>query len=241
MVASSSYLLGIDQGTTQTTALVVDEQGVMVVQNSVQLPVHFPAPGRVEQDPWDILESVRAAVGPLIAEYPITAVGFDNQGETFILLSGLAALHWQTDVRDALFGLNRGTTAADIARATLEGVAFRVYEVATAMLRAAPKPPSRLKVDGGPSANPYLMQFLADLLELEIHVAAVQEATAMGVANLAAHAVSGISLEELASHWQKKAVYAPQMKTEQREAYLERWQRAVNSLKFFHHPPQTAA
>ncbi|NOZ73576.1 MAG: glycerol kinase, partial [Chloroflexi bacterium] len=86
MAASpSSYFLGIDQGTTQTTALLVDEQGIMVAQNSVQLPVHFPAPGRVEQDPWDILESVRAAAGPLIAEYPITAVGFDNQGETFIL------------------------------------------------------------------------------------------------------------------------------------------------------------
>lgn len=79
------FLLGIDQGTTQTTAVVVNDQGVMVAKHSVQLPVRFPQPDWVEQEPWTILETVRAAVAPLLARYDITAVGFDNQGETFLL------------------------------------------------------------------------------------------------------------------------------------------------------------
>ncbi|HEX5692970.1 MAG TPA: FGGY family carbohydrate kinase, partial [Roseiflexaceae bacterium] len=80
-----AYLLGIDQGTTQTTAVVLDEAGALVDSRSVQLPIHFPKPGWVEQDPREIVRTVREAAAPLAAAYPIAAVGFDNQGETFIL------------------------------------------------------------------------------------------------------------------------------------------------------------
>src|SRR6188474_2215112 len=80
--------------------------------------------------------------------------------------------------------LRRGSTPADIVRATLEGIAFRVYEVVNAMSQDAGKTPPHLKVDGGPSGNPYLMQFIANLLNLEVRVAAAREATAMGIANL---------------------------------------------------------
>src|SRR4029450_3617977 len=80
-----AYLLGIDQGTTQTTAVVLDEHGRLVDSRSAQLPISFPRPGWVEQDPWALLRTVREAAGPLVAAYPIAAVGFDNQGETFLL------------------------------------------------------------------------------------------------------------------------------------------------------------
>src|SRR5688500_14767648 len=79
------YLLGIDQGTTQTTAVVVDENGSFVEKHSVPLPARFPRPGWVEQDPYDILRTVKEAVAPLIEKYDIAAVGFDNQGETFVV------------------------------------------------------------------------------------------------------------------------------------------------------------
>lgn len=82
------YTLGIDQGTTQTTAVVVDENGSCVEKNSVPLPAHFPNPGWVEQDPLDIVLTVKEAVSPLIEKYEIAAVGFDNQGETFIVWDG---------------------------------------------------------------------------------------------------------------------------------------------------------
>ncbi|HLA07689.1 MAG TPA: glycerol kinase GlpK, partial [Anaerolineales bacterium] len=95
-------------------------------------------------------------------------------------LQGLAAPHWRTDVRGAMFGLNRSTTSDDIVRATLDGIACRVYEVVMAMSQDAGQAPPHLKVDGGPSGNPYLMQMIADLLNLEVLVSAALEATAMG-------------------------------------------------------------
>jgi glycerol kinase len=485
-----AYLLGIDQGTTQTTAVVLDEQGRLVASRSAQLPVHFPRPSWVEQNPWDILQTVREAALPLLEAYPIAATGFDNQGETFLLwdsdsgqpltpaivwqdkrgvsvckaiaglgdidwlrrktgllldsyfsapklrfvldndpalrtaarngnvrfgtteswvlwhlsggrlhitdpttasrtllfdinrlewdddllrlfdvprailpevrpsagyvgeisfraggqlplyallvdqqaalfgqacfapgdmkctfgtgsfllmnlgveprlsghgllttvawhipgntayaldggifvtggavqwlaealkllpdvaasaqiaeqstdpnvtfvpaLSGLAAPHWQPEVRGAIFGLSRATTPADIVRATLEGIACRVYEVVKTMEQDAGQSPPYLKVDGGPAGNPYLMQFLADLLGIEVRVAAAREATAIGIANLAGHAALGISLYELAARWQAEAVYAPKMGEMARQQHLERWQRALAAVQYFH-------
>ena len=89
----------------------------------------------------------------------------DRQGGVVPALQGLAAPHWRTDVRGAMFGLNRSTSSDDIVRATLDGIACRVYEVVTAMSQDLGTPPPHLKVDGGPAGNPYLMQMIADLLE----------------------------------------------------------------------------
>lgn len=484
------YILGIDQGTTQTTAVVVDENASFVEKNSVPLPARFPAPGWVEQDPSDIVRTVKEAVAPLIEKYDIAAVGFDNQGETFIVwdnetgepltpaivwqdkrgvevcealagevdvdalrqktglildsyfsapklryawehdpklkqaieegrarfgttetwviwnlsgrklhitdpstasrtllfdvncldwdddllalfgatrtllpqivpsagyagdldfgngkplplhallvdqqaalfgqacfqpgemkcsfgtgsfllmnigkemrlsnngllttmawhwenetcyaldggifvtgaavqwlseslgfipdpaasaefaqqskdsevvvvpaLQGLAAPHWLSDARGAIFGLSRGSMPADIVRATLDGIAFRVYEVVNAMAQDAGQTPLYLKVDGGPSGNPYLMQYIADILNLEVRVAAAREATAMGIANLAAHSALGISLDTLASYWQAEAVYQPKIDDEERQHRLSKWNRALDAVKFYH-------
>ena len=484
------YILGIDQGTTQTTAVVVDENASFVEKNSVPLPARFPQPGWVEQEPSDIVRTVKEAVAPLIEKYEIAAVGFDNQGETFILwdhetgepltpaivwqdkrgvevceaiasevdndalrqktglildsyfsapkfryawehdpklkqaidegrarfgttetwviwnvsnrqlhvtdpstasrtllfdvnkldwdddllslfgatrtmlpeivpsagyvgdldfgngkplplhallvdqqaalfgqacfkpgemkcsfgtgsfllmnigtemrlsnhgllttmawhwgeetayaldggifvtgaavqwlteslhflsspvesataamqskdgdvvvvpaLQGLAAPHWLSDARGAMFGLSRGSQPADIVRATLDGIAFRVYEVVTAMAQDAGQAPPHLKVDGGPSGNPYLMQYIADLLNLEVRVAAAREATAMGIANLAAHSALGISLETLAACWQSESVYSPKIDEAERQHRLTKWNKALAAVKMYH-------
>ena len=79
------YLLGIDQGTTQTTAVIVNELGEMIEKNSAQLPAQFPQAGWVEQEPADIVRTVKEACAPLLDKYEISAVGFDNQGETFVV------------------------------------------------------------------------------------------------------------------------------------------------------------
>lgn len=487
------YILGIDQGTTQTTAVIVDENASFVEKNSIPLPARFPSPGWVEQDPFDIVRTVKEAVAPLIEKYDIAAVGLDNQGETFVVwdnetgepltpaivwqdkrgvevceaiagevdgkalrqktglildsyfsapklryawehdlklkqaidegrarfgttetwviwnlshrklhitdpstasrtllfdvncldwdndllalfgatrtllpkivpsagyagdldfgngrslplhallvdqqaalfgqacfqpgemkcsfgtgsfllmnigremrlsnngllttmawhwdnetcyaldggifvtgaavqwlseslgfipdpaasaefaqqskdsevvvvpaLQGLAAPHWLSDARGAIFGLSRGSMPADIVRATLDGIAFRVYEVVNAMAQDAGQTPIRLKVDGGPSGNPYLMQYIADILDLEVQVAAAREATAMGIANLAAHSALGISLDELASRWQSEAVYRPKIDHEERQHRLAKWNRALRALKYYHAGP----
>jgi len=486
------YLLGIDQGTTQTTAVIVNEQGEMIEKNSAQLPARFPQAGWVEQDPHDIVRTVKEACAPLLAAYDIAAVGFDNQGETFIVwdkdtgepvtpaivwqdtrgqsvcdalasrvdlnllrqktgllldsyfsapklkwvfendpeirkqahegkllfgttetwviwkltngklhvtdpstasrtllfdmnrfewdddllklfdvprsmlpdvkpsaghigdidfgaqagkllplhamlvdqqaalfgqacfnagemkcsfgtgsfllmnigdkprlsnngllttvgwnfaghtayafdggifvtgsavqwlrdnlkvipdsasshdaaqrstdsgvvivpaLQGLAAPHWRTDVRGAMFGLNRSTTSDDIVRATLDGIACRVYEVVTAMSQDAGQAPPHLKVDGGPSGNPYLMQMIADLLNLEVRVSAALEATAIGIANLAGVSALGTSFDDLSKNWKAEVTYLPKMNAAEREKKLVQWNKAVESVKGFH-------
>jgi glycerol kinase len=484
------YLLGIDQGTTQTTAVVVNERGELIEKNSAQLPARFPRAGWVEQEPFDIVSTVREACAPLLDKYDIAAVGFDNQGETFILwdkdtgepvtpaivwqdtrgqsiceelaprvdqdrlrqktgllldsyfsapkvkwvlenypeireqahagklkfgttetwviwsltngklhvtdpstasrtllfdmncfewdeellsifdvphsmlpevrssagyigdidfgngkplplhallvdqqaalfgqacfnagemkcsfgtgsfllmnigdqprlsnhgllttvgwnfdghtayafdggifvtgsavqwlrdnlkvipdaassndaanrstdagvvvvpaLQGLAAPHWRTDVRGAMFGLNRSTTSDDIVRATLDGIACRVYEVVTAMAQDAGQAPPHLKVDGGPSGNRYLMQMIADLLDLEVRVSAALEATAIGIANLAGVSALGTSFDQLSEYWKSETIYTPNMNDEDREKKLAQWNKALDAAKVYH-------
>jgi glycerol kinase len=149
-------------------------------------------------------------------------------------LQGLAAPHWRTDVRGAMFGLNRSTTSDDIVRATLDGIACRVYEVVTAMSQDAGQAPPHLKVDGGPSGNPYLMQMIADLLNLEVRVSAALEATAIGIANLAGVSAFGTSLDELSKNWKAETSYLPKMSSETRENKLAQWNKALGAVKEFH-------
>jgi len=149
-------------------------------------------------------------------------------------LQGLAAPHWRTDVRGAMFGLNRSTTSNDIVRATLDGIACRVYEVVLAMSQDLGQRPPHLKVDGGPSGNPYLMQMIADLLNLEVRVSAALEATAIGIANLAGVSALGTSFEELSKNWKAETSYLPKMSGEEREKKLTQWNKALNAVKAFH-------
>ncbi len=149
-------------------------------------------------------------------------------------LQGLAAPHWRTDVRGAMFGLNRSTTSDDIVRATLDGIACRVYEVVTAMSQDLGQRPPHLKVDGGPSGNPYLMQMIADLLNLEVRVSAALEATAIGIANLAGVSALGTSFDELSANWKSETSYLPRMNEEDRGKKLAQWNKAVEAVKGFH-------
>ncbi|MEP7359184.1 MAG: FGGY family carbohydrate kinase, partial [Anaerolineales bacterium] len=139
----------------------------------------------------------------------LAAESTDTEVVCIPALAGLAAPYWQADVRGALFGLSRATTPADIVRATLDGIACRVAEVVQAMQRdggwGEGAAPASLKVDGGPTQNGYLMQRVADLTGLEVQVAAAREATAIGIANLAAHSAWGVSLPELAARWRAEA------------------------------------
>jgi len=149
-------------------------------------------------------------------------------------LQGLAAPHWRTDVRGAMFGLNRSTTSDDIVRATLDGIACRVYEVVTSMAQDAGKTPPHLKVDGGPSGNPYLMQMITNLLNLEVRVSAALEATAIGIANLAGVSALGTSFDQLSEYWKSETIYMPNMKAEDREMKLAQWNKALEAVKTYH-------
>jgi glycerol kinase len=145
-------------------------------------------------------------------------------------LAGLGAPHWRPDARGLLRGIDRGTTAAHLARATLEGIAFLIFDLAEAMRAEAGKPFPVFKVDGGACQNDLLMQFQADLLDVPVVRPRMVETTALGAAFLAGLAVGfWKSREEIRRTWKVGKRFTPRMRSTDREAFLSRWRRAVQS------------
>jgi len=126
-----------------------------------------------------------------------------------------------------LIGIERGTTRAHIARATLESIAYQTRDLVEA-IRAARQPIEVLRADGGGTANRFLMQFQADLLGVPVEVAAIRETTALGAAFLAGLAV-GVwkTPDELREKRGLAARYEPKMSADQRNGLYDHWLRAV--------------
>jgi glycerol kinase len=142
--------------------------------------------------------------------------------------AGLGAPHWDPYARGALVGITRGTTAAHIARAALEAIAYQSYDVLHAMQLDSGTPLKELRVDGGASANNLLMQFQADLLQAPVVRPKVTETTALGAAYLAGLAVGFWKDKgEIAAHWKVDRRFEPQRTTDQMAALREGWNRAL--------------
>ncbi len=155
----------------------------------------------------------------------------DAGGVVFVpALAGLGAPHWRPEARGVIRGLDRGTTAAHLARATLEGIAFLINDLAEAMRAEAHRPIPVFKVDGGASQNDLLMQFQADLLDVPVERPRFIETTALGAAFLAGLA-TGVwkDREEIRRDWKVGKRFEPKMKPTEREAHLARWRRAVEA------------
>ncbi len=153
----------------------------------------------------------------------------DSGGVTFApALAGLGAPHWRPEARGLIRGLDRGTTAAHLARATLDGIALSVFDLAEAMRVESGQSFRDFKVDGGASRNDLLMQTQADLLGVAVVRPKVIETTAVGAAFLAGLA-AGVwgSREELRRVWRQDRRFTPRMKPTDREAMLARWRAAV--------------
>jgi glycerol kinase len=157
----------------------------------------------------------------------------DNDGVYFVpALAGLGAPHWDQDARGAFFGITRGTTVAHMTRAALEAIAYQVYDVLKAMEKDSGKPTQELRVDGGATANNFLMQFQADLLGCEIKRPQIIETTAIGAAFLAGLAVGfWQSQEEIQSLWTADRSFTPSMEKNHREKLIHFWQKAVSRAK----------
>lgn len=143
-------------------------------------------------------------------------------------LSGLGAPYWRSDARGLIWGLNRGTTKAHIARATLEGMAFQNNDLAKAMEEDIGERLTLLKVDGGASANDLLMQFQADIMNTEIVRPKIIETTSLGAAFLAGLAV-GVwkKTDEIRATWKTDKRFHPKIKESVREEHLKRWAEAI--------------
>ena len=152
----------------------------------------------------------------------------DAGGVMFVpAFTGLGAPYWDANARGAIVGLSRGTTAAHIARAALESIAFQSAALLQAMAADGAKP-AELRVDGGASVNGLLMQFQADLLGLPVLRPAVTETTALGAAYLAGLAC-GVYADttELASQWRVERRFEPEMSRDEAAQRMAHWERAI--------------
>jgi glycerol kinase len=153
----------------------------------------------------------------------------DNGGVYFVpALTGLGAPYWNPEARGTIVGLTRGATAAHIARATLEGIAFQTMDIVAAMERDAGIRISELKVDGGASRNNLLMQFQADILGTEVIRPKVTEITGLGAAFMAGLGV-GVwsSVSELRNLWAADRRFRPQTTDQWRTESRAAWTAAV--------------
>ncbi len=142
--------------------------------------------------------------------------------------AGLGAPHWDPYARGTLVGLTRGTNKFHIVRATLDSIAYQVNDVLRAMAADANLDSAQLKVDGGASANNYLMQAQADISAAQVLRPRCVETTALGAAYLAGLAVGyWKSREDIAKNWAVDRVYAPALEEALRQKQLSLWKKAV--------------
>lgn len=157
----------------------------------------------------------------------------DSGGVYFVpAFTGLGAPYWDPHVRGTIFGITRGTTSAHIARAAIEGVAFQVLDVVTAMMQDAHIPVQELRVDGGMVNSNPLMQFQADLIRVPIVRPKVTELTALGTAFLAGLCCGfWSSLSQISAFWEKERIFYPEMSEPLVEEKKKLWKKAVRSAK----------
>jgi glycerol kinase len=159
----------------------------------------------------------------------------DSDGVYFVpAFAGLAAPYWNQHARGTLVGITRGTTAAHIARAALDSIAYQTLEVLQAMEADSGIPIRELRVDGGAAANNLLMQFQSDLIGTRVIRPKVIETTALGAAYLAGLAVGFWKDEaDIVHQWQPEHTFEPAISPDQAHMLVKGWQRAVNAAIFW--------
>ncbi|HOS39531.1 MAG TPA: glycerol kinase GlpK [Spirochaetota bacterium] len=161
------------------------------------------------------------------------ALAVDKEDEVVVIPAfvGLGAPYWKMDARGAIFGLTRDTTREQIVRASLKAVAFQSMDVIDALQNDSGKTIHELRVDGGATANRFLMQFQADILGIPVLLPEVAESTALGAAYL-----TGLtsrlynSIDEVAKHNAITARFDPDMAPNERERQRRIWKQAIQRL-----------
>jgi glycerol kinase len=206
-----------------TVACTTSEQRQYALEGSV-----FIAGAAVQwlRDGLGIIGS-SADVEPLAASVP------DSDGLYLVpAFAGLGAPHWDSYARGTMVGITRGTTAAHVARAALEGIAFQVADVLDAMKRDAELPITELRVDGGAAGNDLLMQFQSDILGVPVVRPHIVETTALGAAFLAGLAVGFWSdMAQIQSVWKSERVFHPQMASDEVASRRGRWAEALSRAR----------
>ncbi|MGE4572185.1 MAG: glycerol kinase GlpK [Candidatus Izemoplasmatales bacterium] len=147
---------------------------------------------------------------------------------------GLGTPYWDSDAKGAIFGLTRGTDERQLARATLEAIAYQVMDVLKAMEADSKKPIPLIKATGGATINQYLMQFQADIMNIDVGRPEIMETTALGAAYLAG-LESGYwkNIDEINQHKNDDDVFKPKMSEAKRKQLIKGWKMAVEATRFF--------
>lgn len=155
----------------------------------------------------------------------------DSDGVYFVpAFAGMGAPHWNQYARGIIVGMTRGSTAAHIARAALDSIAYQTYDVLQAMQNDSAIEISELRVDGGASVNNKLMQFQSDLLQTLVVRPHYTETTALGAAYFAGLAIGyWENLEEIKQNWHTGRIFSPELNPEKTTSLIKGWQRAIKT------------
>ena len=232
MLNTGAEKIETETGLLTTLACSLDEKPVYALEGSV-----FVAGAAVQwlRDGLQIIENA--------AETEAIALSIPDSGGVFVVpaFTGLGAPYWDAEAHGAILGLTRGSTRAEVIRATLESIAYQSADVVTAMVAHAEMRIDRLRVDGGATANDFLMQFQADILGIDVERPAHIESTGLGAAYLAGlttgvwndvaeleayRAAQATSVDEVSTG----RVFSPQIDINERNQKLSQWQKAVERV-----------
>ena len=167
------------------------------------------------------------------AETEAIAESIQDTGGMYIVpaFTGLGAPYWDMYARGTIVGLTRGSGRAQFVRAALESIAYQSADLFTAMTGHCGQQPPHMQVDGGASANAFLMQFQSDILNIPVVRPKVTETTALGAALLAAIGTGHLTLEQAKAIVKPDLTFTPQMDEVDRAKALDGWHRAVERSK----------
>lgn len=184
-----------------------------------------------------IVQWLRDGLGIISSSTAVTELAeksADNGGVYLVpAFTGLGAPHWNPHAKGTIFGLTRGTTNAELARAALESIAYQTMDILKAMEADSGTEIKELRVDGGASINSLLMQFQADILDTKIIKPKNTETTAIGAAYLAGLAVGFWSdIDEISSQWEIEVCYYPE-KHQEMKLNIAKWQKAIDAVNYW--------
>ncbi len=219
LMNTGSTIVKSDNGLLSTIAWKIDDKTVYALEGSV-----FNAGSSIQ---W-LRDELRLVYDSAQSEYYANMVD-DTDGVVVVpAFTGLGAPHWDMYARGAIFGLTRGTKREHIVRATLESIAYQVKDIVDVMADESGIQIKYLKVDGGASANDFLMQFQSDILNANVKRPKQLETTALGVAYFAAIKNGLYSVDDIFKMYRVDKEFHPKKDIEWIHSHYSKWQKAVS-------------
>jgi len=185
-----------------------------------------------------VIQWLRDQMGLLAesSESEALAMTVEDTGGVYLVPAfvGLGAPYWDSEARGTVVGITRGTTRAHFVRAALEAIAYESRDLLEAMEKDSGRRLSSIKADGGATANSFLMQFQADVMNRNVVLPEVAETTALGAAYLAGLAAGYWSgLDEVKKNWRMRREFRPRMSAEASAALVAGWDKAVAAARSY--------